>query len=152
MKAFHDLPPVKKAAVISAVGVIGASAVLGVKKAEAIADYFSPTPETTLANAGRTFAEANLTPSQCYPAVVESGGVIGDLIAEIQDNEELDIDQVRGYEDAGDDINDVLAAMHEISDSDHHDVVQIGDKYDYCVLDDGTVISGDPSTFVIVSR
>jgi len=152
MKELFGLEHKQVIAGISIISGLSAAAFVGISYADRIVNHFDPSPEDILANATRAYASAHVPTEQCYPAVMESGGVLGDLIEEIQQNDSLDIDKLYGASDAARDIGNVLRAQHKLSDSDHHDAVQIGDRYGYCVLDDGEIILGDPSTYTIVAR
>lgn len=126
--------------------------------ADRIYRHFNPSPEVVLKRAHKAFAETGAKPSDCYSATMdlENTGVIADLVDEVRNNNPTNFDHTVGFSGAGKDIYKILSAMHKLEDSDHSDAVQLGDQYEYCLIDSNgkykEVVLGNPDHYKIVVR
>lgn len=107
---------------------------------------------SVLDQAVKNYKAADVSPDDCSPFRMGSGGVHENLIRAIKENPDIeDInDLAGGVRATASDINQELVALHKVA-NDGKDKVQTGDKAMYCVTAEGVVIAGDPTQFAAVS-
>lgn len=113
-------------------------------------------PDDTINRVETIHKNSDVSPEDCYDGVMSESGVRADLIDELTHNHHLlDPNSLHGVASTAHNINDALEAMHMIANDqlnlDKSSVVQIGDTYQYCVADDGTVVPGDPTEFMVTT-